>query len=468
MDFDVFISHSSKDKQVADQACATLERSGVRCWIAPRDIRPGDEYGAAIVHAIDRCRAMVLIFSSNANASRQIPREVERAVALGVPILPIRIEDVVPKDSLAYFVDSVHWLDAIAPPLEDHLQRLADSATKLLQGEEPANEARPDPSPRRLSPGAMRFDRTGSSIWPAVGKFAARSLIVCAGLLVVTFAASRWFGSKPVPPVAAVAEHAAEAPAKTAAVETPVKMPAVQGASEIAEAPKADVHPVIDEPVVKQASRSSDNGTADTPPSDAPKAASVVAVARDVAPPEASPSAAAPPSLVLSAGGNANTHFTAEDASRVERLAAEKKFPLPKYQISEIASHVPAKFRRFIGIWASKIGFNGGLGREGIIILSDVDAQGEVTGVYAVGPPTPSGYDQSQAWFRLMSGKIKDDVLSFVLGTATAVVRFSPPDALFINWTFQNGRSATDIFYPVWILSEHEGASPVAQTRKPN
>src|SRR5579862_3245509 len=118
MDFDFFISHSSKDKHIADKVCATLERAGIRCWIAPRDIRPGDEYGAAIVHAIDRCRAMVLIFSSNANASRQVPRELERGVSRGVPILPVRIEDVVPTDSLAYFVGAVQWFDAINPPLE--------------------------------------------------------------------------------------------------------------------------------------------------------------------------------------------------------------------------------------------------------------------------------------------------------------------------------------------------------------
>jgi hypothetical protein len=56
-DFDTtFISYSSKDKPAADATCAVLESAGIRCWIAPRDIRPGTEYGAAIIDAIDRCR----------------------------------------------------------------------------------------------------------------------------------------------------------------------------------------------------------------------------------------------------------------------------------------------------------------------------------------------------------------------------------------------------------------------------
>jgi hypothetical protein len=51
---DVFLSYSSKDKTWADTACASLERHRVRCWIAPRDITPGDEWGAAIIKGSTR------------------------------------------------------------------------------------------------------------------------------------------------------------------------------------------------------------------------------------------------------------------------------------------------------------------------------------------------------------------------------------------------------------------------------
>ena len=133
MAHDVYISYSHVDKAAADAACATLERAGIRCWIAPRDITPGDEWSAAIIKAIDQCRAMVLIFSQNANNSRQIRREVERAITVGIPLVPVRIEDVVPTESLAYFMGTVHWLDAMTPPFENHLVKLADSLKALLQ-----------------------------------------------------------------------------------------------------------------------------------------------------------------------------------------------------------------------------------------------------------------------------------------------------------------------------------------------
>jgi hypothetical protein len=110
-----------------------LEREGIRCWVAPRDIRPGVEYGAAIIEAIERCRVMVLIFSSSANASQQIHREIERAVSKSVPIVPVRIEEVTPTKSMEYFLGGIHWLDALTPPIEQHLTRLADTVNAILQ-----------------------------------------------------------------------------------------------------------------------------------------------------------------------------------------------------------------------------------------------------------------------------------------------------------------------------------------------
>ena len=132
MTFDVFISYPHEDKTTADATCASLEAEGIRCWIAPRDIVHGMDWGEAIIDALDGAKVMVLIFSGHANASPQIKREVERAVNKRIPIIPVRIEDVVPSRALEYFISTSHWLDALTPPLEIHLKKLADSVKKLL------------------------------------------------------------------------------------------------------------------------------------------------------------------------------------------------------------------------------------------------------------------------------------------------------------------------------------------------
>jgi hypothetical protein len=134
---DVFISYSSKDKTVANAVCAKLESRNIRCWIAPRDILPGNIYAEALVDALDQSRILILIFSANSNNSTQVMREVERAVRLGIPILPFRIEDVLPSKAMEYFLSAPHWLDALTPPLERHLDILGRTIETLLTSNDP-------------------------------------------------------------------------------------------------------------------------------------------------------------------------------------------------------------------------------------------------------------------------------------------------------------------------------------------
>ena len=62
MAHDILISYSSKDKPTADAVCAVLESTGIRCWIAPRNVSAGQNHGESIVGAIKGARVMVLVF----------------------------------------------------------------------------------------------------------------------------------------------------------------------------------------------------------------------------------------------------------------------------------------------------------------------------------------------------------------------------------------------------------------------
>jgi hypothetical protein len=132
MAHDVFVSYSSHDKPIADAVVAGLESRGIRCWIAPRDIMPGSSWGEAIINAIEGSRLMVIILSEHSNRSNQVIREVERAVANNVIIIPFRIENIDPSGAMAYFLSTEHWLDAITPPVEAHIQKLG-STIQLFQ-----------------------------------------------------------------------------------------------------------------------------------------------------------------------------------------------------------------------------------------------------------------------------------------------------------------------------------------------
>ena len=132
MAHDIFISYSIKDKSIADAVCSILEANHIRCWIAPRDITPGVPFAEAIIDGMKDSKVFVLIFSSHSNKSPQVMREVERAVHHGLPIIPLRIEDVPMSKQLEYYVSDVHWLDAITPPLENHINKLCKVVQMIL------------------------------------------------------------------------------------------------------------------------------------------------------------------------------------------------------------------------------------------------------------------------------------------------------------------------------------------------
>jgi hypothetical protein len=133
MAHDVFICHSSRDRTIANAICSKLEQNRIRCWIAPRDIIPGTDYSESIVEAISAAKLTVFVFSDHSNRSPHVHREIERTVSHGIPVLPFRVDDVVPSPSLEYFISDAHWLDAITPPVEQHLDQLVGTVRLLLE-----------------------------------------------------------------------------------------------------------------------------------------------------------------------------------------------------------------------------------------------------------------------------------------------------------------------------------------------
>jgi TolB-like protein/Tfp pilus assembly protein PilF len=107
-----FISYASQDAGIAKDLCAALERDGVRCWIAPRDVRPGDFYADSIVQAINACAVLVLVLSQSSISSDHVLREVERASAKKRPILAFRIDAAPLPPGLEYFLSASQWIDS--------------------------------------------------------------------------------------------------------------------------------------------------------------------------------------------------------------------------------------------------------------------------------------------------------------------------------------------------------------------
>lgn len=206
---DVFVSYSQPDREVAFAIVSQLEGHGISAWIAPRDVAPSSVWAEQIMDALSKARLLVLVFSSHSNDSVQVSREVERAVARRIPVLPFRIEDVPPSKSLEYFLSSQQWLDAFSPPREPHYSALCAHAAALLKDTPTAHTA-PLPAartsgslqyqPRRSVPAAARARR---KVWYGGIVVAAALLLGVACFLVQHFRA----GAEAQPAKAAAAEH---------------------------------------------------------------------------------------------------------------------------------------------------------------------------------------------------------------------------------------------------------------------
>jgi hypothetical protein len=143
----VFISYTSKDTEVAKAVCKALEAEGIRCWIAPRDILPGEEYADAIIEALNTCQLFLVILSEESNSSPQVRREVERAVSKNLSILTFRIDNTILSKAMEYYLSNRHWLDASNAVFTKQLHSLSEAVHKLLeQSPAPKDETRnPEP-----------------------------------------------------------------------------------------------------------------------------------------------------------------------------------------------------------------------------------------------------------------------------------------------------------------------------------
>jgi TolB-like protein/Flp pilus assembly protein TadD len=123
----VFVSYASQDVAVANSLVENLEQHGIKCWIAPRDVKAGTVYADAIVRAINDAKALVLVLSTHAMASSHVGREVERAASKRKQIIAFRLDAAALSPELEYFLSNSQWIDVPALGMPAALAKLAEA-----------------------------------------------------------------------------------------------------------------------------------------------------------------------------------------------------------------------------------------------------------------------------------------------------------------------------------------------------
>ncbi len=118
---------------MAENICGLLERCGITCWIAPRDVIPvGPPFAEQIIDAIESTHATILVLSEHANDSDYVRNEISLALQRGKTIIPVRIRNVQPLGALQLYIADRQWVEAWIPPLEQRMDQLAVAIIRVL------------------------------------------------------------------------------------------------------------------------------------------------------------------------------------------------------------------------------------------------------------------------------------------------------------------------------------------------
>jgi len=203
---DVFISYASPDAAVAEVMVETLERHGITCWIAPRDVTPGSLYADEIVAAINDAKVVVLVLSQHSVASPHVGKEIERASSKRRRIIALHVGSSSLTRAFEYFLSESQWIDVRTGALDATAAKLVAAVRRHL-----------DPSVAfeshaQFDPPGARPGRTPRRKWMAAGGVA---LLL---LALAYFAIDKFWLSRPV---------AQEKPVAAAAPAAPVSAPAI-------------------------------------------------------------------------------------------------------------------------------------------------------------------------------------------------------------------------------------------------
>ena len=129
---DVFISYSSKNSEAAKAICHVLEENRVRCWMAPRDIPPGHNYGDLIDKAIISAKVLLLVYSADSLKSHWCNGELNVAFTEEKTIVPYRIDPAPLEGAMRVILSQTHWIDSY-PNYKQCFKELVQTICSIVQ-----------------------------------------------------------------------------------------------------------------------------------------------------------------------------------------------------------------------------------------------------------------------------------------------------------------------------------------------
>ena len=132
--FNVFISYSSKQRELANQIRTYLNSNGLSCWMAPDSIPPGSDYLEEIPIALGNVKAFLLVLTEDAMNSKWVKKEVATAVGSGIAVLPVKFSEFELNSKFCFLLDGEQIMLVKEKNAEDYLPDILKTLRAALLG----------------------------------------------------------------------------------------------------------------------------------------------------------------------------------------------------------------------------------------------------------------------------------------------------------------------------------------------
>ena len=107
----VFISYSRKNTEQVGILCKQLDDWGISYWIDVEGKYHSRDFKEVLIDAIESSKVVVFLSSKESNESEYVIKELKVAIAAGIDIIPIRIDDSQYAKKLRFDLTDIQWID---------------------------------------------------------------------------------------------------------------------------------------------------------------------------------------------------------------------------------------------------------------------------------------------------------------------------------------------------------------------
>lgn len=145
-EFDVFLSHNSRDKPAVEEIATLLRDRGLRVWLDKDQLRPGLPWQEGLEEGVRTSRSVAVFVGEDGMGAWQQPEMrafLARARREEIPVIPVLLPGCPESPQLSLFLEAMTWVDLRDGLTDEGLGRLVWGITGTKSGADHGMSKRP-------------------------------------------------------------------------------------------------------------------------------------------------------------------------------------------------------------------------------------------------------------------------------------------------------------------------------------